>query len=48
MRDHRPRPRVEKRQLALAAMPPLADTCWVFNRDNDAGFEREMRERGMI
>jgi hypothetical protein len=34
-----------KRRFALQAMPRLADSCWVFNTDNDARFERQWRER---
>ena len=31
---------LEKRKFALAAMPQLADSCWVFNTANDERFER--------
>ena len=33
---------LEKRKFALAAMPQLADSCWVFNTANEDRFEREL------
>ena len=36
---------LEKRKFALAAMPQLADSCWVFNTGNDERFEQQWRER---
>ncbi len=35
---------LDKRKFALAAMPQLADSCWVFNTANDERFEQQWRE----
>jgi hypothetical protein len=36
---------LEKRKFALAAMPQLADSCWVFNTANDERFEEQWGEK---
>lgn len=37
---------LEKRKFALAAMPRLADSCWVFSTANDERFQEQWREHG--
>lgn len=36
---------LQKRKFVLAAMPKLADSCWVFNTANDERFEKQWREQ---